>query len=89
VLSLLSRKYPKKIWTKFESDNFKHRFGENSVVPIWYTNTTPGMFDESRKYGGLSFDPEGDLSIQVEAIAGVLAQKMEDERAIDATKESG
>jgi hypothetical protein len=89
VISLLSCNYPKKIWTKFESDNFKHRFGENSIVPIWYTDTTPGMFDESRKYGGLSFDPEGDLSTQVEAIAGALAQKMEDERAADARKVNG
>nr|WP_240966787.1 TIR domain-containing protein [Nodosilinea sp. P-1105] len=89
VISLLSCKYPRKIWTKFESDNFKHRFGENSVVPIWYTDTTPGMFDESLKYGGLSFNPEGDLSTQVEAIAGVLAQKMEDERAADAGKANG
>ncbi|MFN4056435.1 MAG: hypothetical protein ACK4GU_16375, partial [Alishewanella aestuarii] len=81
-----SKDYPKKIWTKFESENFKHRFGENSVIPIWYQDNPPGMFDESRKYGGLSFDPAGDLSTETEAIASALAQMMEEVRAEDKGK---
>lgn len=83
VLALLSRDYPKKIWTKFESDNFKHRFGENAVVPIWYTDNPPGMFDESRKVGGITFNPAQDLSDQAIAIASALSQMMEEVRAQD------
>lgn len=89
VVALLSKDYPRKIWTKFESDNFKHRFGENSVIPIWYQDNPPGMFDESRKYGGLSFDPAGELNAETEAIASALAQRMEEVRAEDKGKNDG
>lgn len=83
VLALLSKDYPRKIWTKFESENFKHRFGENAVIPIWYTDNTPGFFDESRKFGGISFNPEEDLSLQASEIANTLSRMMEEIRVQD------
>lgn len=89
VVALLSKDYPRKIWTKFESDNFKHRFGENSVVSIWYRDNPPGMFDESRKYGGIFFDPAGDVLAQAIEIAAILARKLEDTRAVDLGKTDG
>lgn len=76
VVTLLSNKYPEKIWTKFESDNFKKRFGENAIIPIWYTNTSPGFFDTSRNYGGISFDPNGNLDIQATEIVETIAKKL-------------
>lgn len=76
VVILLSDKYPKKIWTKFESEQFKHRFGENSIIPIWYNNTTTSMFDETSKYGGISFDPVGDLDSQAVAIVETICKKL-------------
>jgi hypothetical protein len=84
VIALLSRAYPKKIWTKFESDNFKQRFGEGSVIPIWYDDAPPGMFDETRRVGGLSFNPQDDFAKQVKRIAEILAAKLRDERQIEA-----
>ena len=54
ILALLSKNYPKKIWTKFESEQFKQRFGENAIIPIWYSDTDTSLFDETRKYGGLT-----------------------------------
>lgn len=89
VLALLSKDYPRKIWTKFESENFKHRFGENAVVPVWYTDNPPGMFDESRKFGGITFDPSKGLSDQADEIANALSQMMEEVRAQDAVREEG
>ena len=89
VLTLLSRDYPKKIWTKFESENFKHRFGENAVVPIWFTDNPPGMFDESRKVGGITFDPAQDLAEQADAISVALSKMMEEVRAQDEVKAAG
>ncbi|MDR5893156.1 TIR domain-containing protein [Halomonas mongoliensis] len=89
VLALLSKDYPRKIWTKFESDNFKHRFGENAVVPIWYTDTPLGMFDQSRRFGGITFDSSKDLSGQANEIADTLSQMMEDVRAKDAERADG
>jgi hypothetical protein len=81
VIPLLSKDYPRKIWTKFESENFKQRFGERSVIPVWFTDAPAGMFDESRKYGGMTFDPAGDLVSQVRGIADALSKKLEEERA--------
>lgn len=84
VVALLSREYPKKIWTKFESEQFKQRFGDHSVVPIWYSDAAPGLFDESRRVGGMTFDPSADLHGQVQAIVGSLAAKLEEERQVEA-----
>lgn len=85
VVPLLSVDYPKKIWTKFESDNFKQRFGEESVIPIWFTNSAPGIFDESRRFGGLTFDPTLDLTEQARAICDALCLKIEEEKKADET----
>jgi hypothetical protein len=80
VIALLSKQYPRKIWTKFESEQFKQRFGEFAVIPIWYTDTSPGLFDESRRVGGLSFDPEQPVSVQLPDIVASLCKKLEEVR---------
>ena len=80
VIVLLSQEYPKKIWTKFESEQFKQRFGEHSVIPIWFTNAAPGLFDETRKVGGMSFDPNANLASQAQMIVETLAARLEEER---------
>jgi len=80
VVVLLSREYPKKIWAKFESEHFKQRFGDHSVIPIWYADTAPGLFDESRRVGGMTFDPAGDFDSQIQAIVASLSAKLEEER---------
>ena len=59
VVALLSPAYPTRIWTKFESDSFRERFGKNAVIPIRFTNVQPGFFSEDIRYGGLMFDPAG------------------------------
>jgi hypothetical protein len=80
VISLLSKTYPKKIWTKFESDNFKQRFGENSVIPIWFSDAPPAMFDESRKYGGITLDTTDNIDNQVKLIVDSLVTKISEAR---------
>ncbi|BEV45065.1 TIR domain-containing protein [Afipia carboxidovorans] len=80
VVALLSKEFPKKIWTKFESENFKQRFGEGSVIPIWFADAPPGMFDESIKVGGLVIDPSKDVVTQIEKIVDVLVLKAGEER---------
>lgn len=87
VVPLLSKHYPKKIWTKFESEQFKQRFGENAVIPIWFSDSPSGMFDESRKYGGLEFDSDGDLMQQVDCIVRALSLKLQDERQQEVSKQ--
>ncbi|WP_179333621.1 TIR domain-containing protein [Winogradskyella costae] len=80
VVVLLSKDYPKKIWTKFESDNFKERFGTNSIIPIWYSDNYPGLFDETQKLGGLSFDPSKDMDKQATEIVDIIIEKLSDHR---------
>lgn len=80
VIALLSNSYPKKIWTKFESDNFKQRFGDKAIIPIWFSDCTPGLFDESRKYGGITFDVNQDADMQAQEIVGQLVKRLTEER---------
>ena len=80
VVPLLSLNFPKKIWTKFESDNFKQRFGENSIISIWYSDCPVGMFDESKKYGGIMFDTKEDIDKQAEIICKELIDRISQER---------
>ncbi len=80
VIALLGPDFPKKIWTKFESDQFKERFGENSVIPIWFSNAQPGMFDETTRYGGIYFERDDDFTSQIEKISQVLSKKIDEER---------
>ena len=68
VICLLGPEYPKRIWTKFESEQFKARFGEGSVIPIWFTSAPPGIFDESTRVGGLTFNPSDGIDEQMAAI---------------------
>ena len=80
VIPLLSPTFPKKFWTKFESDQFKTRFGQDSVIPIWFSTSPPGMFDETRRVGGVTLDLEKELSDQVNAIVRLLIKKLSDVR---------
>lgn len=80
VIVLLSKDYPKKIWTKFESEQFKQRFGENAIIPIWFSDTDTSLFDESRKYGGLTFNVNGNLEDEAENIVSTIAKKLEERR---------
>lgn len=87
VVPLLSKNYPKKIWTKFESEQFRQRFGENAIIPIWFSDSPPGMFDETRKYGGLEFNVDDSLSNQVASIVQSLSLKLQEERLQESKKQ--
>lgn len=80
VLVLLSTAYPKKIWTKFESEQFKARFKDGHVVPVWFSDSPAGMFDESRRVGGLTLDVDQPLGGEVERMVDVLLRKLADFR---------
>lgn len=81
VVVLLSPEYPRRVWTRFESEQFKKRFKSGAVIPVWFANAPPGIFDESSRVGGITFDPSGDLDAQIQAIADLLSRKIEEKRA--------
>lgn len=76
VIVLLSRDYPKRIWTKFESQQFKSRFGEGDVIPIWFSDTEVGFFDETARIGGLIFNRKDNVESQVEYMCSILIKKL-------------
>jgi hypothetical protein len=81
VICILGPDYPKRIWTKFESEQFKLRFKAGEVVPI-VLNTAPlGVFDSAASVGHIAWDRNADFKQQVEATTQVLVRKCMDLRA--------
>lgn len=80
VIALLGPEYPNRIWTKFESEQFKQRFGDNAVVPVWFSNAPPGIFDETTQYGGLVLKRDSNLDDQIKSIADTLCAKLEEHK---------
>lgn len=78
VIALLGPEYPKRIWTKFESEQFTLRFGQHSVIPIWFADAPPGMFDETTRFGGITLDRSANIEEQIGMIAGLLLRKLEE-----------
>jgi len=80
VLPMISSTYPRKIWTKFESEQFKNRFGENSVLPILIDDFNPSQFDMTAEVGHMRVrrqELQADLDIAVD----MLCKKIVDDRA--------
>jgi hypothetical protein len=80
VIALLSKHYPKKVWTKIESDQFKERFKTGDVVPLWFSDAPPGAFDESRTVGGLTIDVTLPIPQEVERVVSVLLHRLAEVR---------
>ncbi len=84
VVAILGPDYPSRIWTKFESDQFKERFGEGAVVPIWDRRNPPGFFDETRNIAGFFFDREDpEIDATLDTIATALLAKLHEENVAD------
>ena len=80
IIVLLSTDYPKRIWTRFESDAFRDRFRTASVIPIWFSDTSESVFDTSRRKGGIEFQREMPADPQLRTIIHLLLQKIAETR---------
>lgn len=91
VVPLLSPEFPKRVWTKFESDQFNDRFGQNAVIPIRFATVKTGYFSDEQKYGGIPFDPSRVVEEQLAEIADILCRRLEEDRetAAAAAKQEG
>jgi len=85
IIALLSKNYPTKFWTKFESDNFKGRFGEHAVIPIRFSDVSSGFFEDHSRYGGLYFDREGDNDASIKSIVDHVAKKLQEDNRTSAS----
>ncbi|MBX9659125.1 MAG: TIR domain-containing protein [Nitrospiraceae bacterium] len=80
VIVLLGKDYPRKIWTKFESDNFKTRFGENAVIPISFSDAPAGFFSVIGEKGGLFLHVDGNVDAQLSEFADILCRRISADR---------
>ncbi len=80
VVVLLGPEYPKRIWTKIESDAFRDRLADGAVIPIWFSDAPPSMFDSTRERGGFDFDRAGNQDEQVRNLNETLLAKLAESR---------
>lgn len=75
VICILGPDYPKRVWTKFESDQFKQRFKSGEVIPV-VLNTAPlGVFDSAAKVGHITWDRTKEFNDELKSATEVLIQK--------------
>lgn len=88
VICILGPDYPKRIWTKFESEQFKQRFKAGEIIPIIISTAPLGVFDSASSVGHIAWDKNCDFDRQVEETTQVLVRKCADLRA-RAKREAG
>ena len=80
VVPLLSEYYPNRIWTRFESEQFKGRFGENAVIPVRFYSAKDSYYNESHQYGSVSFSREKDFETECDKIVGIICKRLSEDR---------
>ena len=77
VIVFADEYYPNKLWTVFESEQFRHRFGENAVIPVLFDGWKPDVTSSYRTKGCYSFDTSRDSKTQIKELAQTLLKKVE------------
>ncbi|MER6551498.1 TIR domain-containing protein [Streptomyces sp. NPDC005317] len=78
VVAILGEMYGRKRWTLFEVSQYKERYSDGAVIPIWSDKIPPSPTDPIRDLGYLSFDPDGDLESQANSHAAVLTRALKE-----------
>ena len=86
VICILGPDYPKRVWTKFEADQFKERFKTGEVIPIVLSTAPLGVFDPASRIGHIKWDRAADFDSQLNKAIGLLVSKCAEMRK--RTKES-
>lgn len=88
IIVLLSSSYPRRIWTKFESDAFDHRIGK-TVIPVLIDGFNQNFTDKMTDIGHFSISSDGDdLSYQINSICECLCQRLIEHREQECTEKS-
>lgn len=75
VICILGPDYPRRVWTKFESEQFKSRFSSGEVIPIVLNTAPVGMFDDAAKVGHYGWDRNCDFKKQLQEFAELVVRK--------------
>ncbi len=76
VIVIIGPDYPKRVWTQFESENFKDRFKDGAVISIILSSVDLSAFDINRKKGHLTLDANADLDSQIGAHIELFMNKI-------------
>ncbi len=80
VVVFLTNNYPQRVWTKFESDQFKTRMGDGDVIPIRFEDSSESFFSETSKLGSIFIDKSKDTEEQIDQAIELLLRKIEESR---------
>jgi hypothetical protein len=80
VICVIGPDYPERVWTKFESDQFRQRFKTGEVIPIILSSVSLGGFDRARQVGYILWDRSKDAIPQVKEAVNLLRQKISEIR---------
>lgn len=80
VICVMGPHFPKKVWTRFESQQFKDRFVDGQVIPVVLEGVDIGVFDRLDKVGRIAWLGSRDVTEQAEAIAEELCRKLGEKR---------
>lgn len=83
IVPIMGKEYPNRIWTRFESDQFAVRFGDNRVIPVWVEGGEPGIFDITNKVGGKHIYSSRSLEEQADELVELLVIKIRSFRIAD------
>lgn len=77
IIVLLDKFYPEKIWTRFESETFSIRHGENAVIPILFDDFTLDSTSIYYNRGHHTISSTQDLDTQLKNLSKILWEKAE------------
>jgi hypothetical protein len=75
VVCILGPDFPKRVWTKFESDQFKQRFKSGEVIPIVLSTAPLGLLDSANRVGHIKWDRTKSIDEQIFPTIELLRQK--------------
>ncbi|MEL6317123.1 MAG: TIR domain-containing protein [Pseudomonadota bacterium] len=76
IVAVIGQEFPRKVWTRFEADQFKSRVGDGEVLPVFVKPAQPSVFDPMLTIGYLTFDRAADRGAQLAAIANDLSARL-------------
>lgn len=82
IVCLLGPDYPRRAWTRVESEAFKVRFSESAIIPLLFSNAAPGIFDEAHRRGAFMIDRDKEIEPQVTEFVGLLTKKIREIRKV-------